>query len=203
MTLSRRALALVCAMLLLNSVAWAARPGDDDDDDLSTEECELLHQMKAPTIYGGTGLFNTYTTRTHNKGEWTVGFFWNNMDREPGDIDINQIPINFTWGLTDRWEIWVFLYPLDRSSRYIKRVVGMPGEELKIQNGDIFVRNSVKEDFRIVRKPARVQRANLGGERWLGSRHRDVGRDSIDRERRKHARRGSPFATPGPQLIAA
>ena len=58
-----------------------------------------------------------------------------------------------------RWEIWVFLYPLDRSSRYIKRVVGMPGEELKIKNGDIFVRNSSKEDFRIVRKPPRVQDA--------------------------------------------
>jgi signal peptidase I len=76
-----------------------------------------------------------------------------------------------------RWEIWVFLYPLDRSSRYIKRIVGMPGEELKIQHGDIFVRNSVKEDFRIVRKPARVQRdmwrrvwssaeAKTGGEFW-------------------------------------
>jgi len=60
-------------MLLLNSVTWAARPYGDNDDkedfgDLSTEECELLHHMKAPTIYGGTGLFNTYTTRTLNKG---------------------------------------------------------------------------------------------------------------------------------------
>lgn len=110
MSLSRRALALVFAMLLLNSVALAVNPGqDDDDDDLSSEECELLHHMKAPTIYGGTGLFQTYTTRTLNKGEWSVGFFWNNMDREPGDIDINQIPLNFTWGLTDSWEIWVNL----------------------------------------------------------------------------------------------
>src|SRR4029453_4072225 len=106
----------VFAMLLLNSVGWAARPyggggGGDDDDaedfgDLSSEECGLLHHMKAPTIYGGTGLFTTYTTRTLNKGEFSVGLFWNNMDREPGDIDINQIPVNFTLGLTDRWEVW-------------------------------------------------------------------------------------------------
>jgi outer membrane protein OmpA-like peptidoglycan-associated protein len=100
-------------MLLLNSVTWAARPyggGDDDDKedygDLSAEECELLHHMKAPTIYGGTGLFTTYTTRTLNKGEFSVGLFWNNMDREPGDIDINQVPVNFTLGLTDHWEVW-------------------------------------------------------------------------------------------------
>jgi len=98
-------------MLLLNSVGWAARPDDDDDDhgDLTTEECELLHHQKAPTVYGGTGLFNTYTTRTLNKGEFSVGLFWNNFDREPGDIDINQIPINFTLGLTDRWEVWANL----------------------------------------------------------------------------------------------
>lgn len=107
MSLSRRALALVFAMLLLNSVAWAAKPGDDNDyGELSSEECELLHHQKAPTIYGGTGLFQTYTTRTLNKGEYSVGFFWNNMDREPGDIDINQTPINFTLGLTDHWEVW-------------------------------------------------------------------------------------------------
>lgn len=103
MSLSRRALALVAAMLMLNCAAWA------QDDDLSPEECELLHHQKAPTVYGGTGLFNTYTTRTLNRGEYSVGFFWNNFDREPGDIDVNQITANFTLGLADRWEIWANL----------------------------------------------------------------------------------------------
>ncbi len=63
-------------------------------------------EQRAPTRYGGTGLFSTYTTRTLDKGEYSVGFFWNNMDREPGDIDINQATANFTLGLTDRWEVW-------------------------------------------------------------------------------------------------
>lgn len=56
-----------------------------------------------------------------------------------------------------RFEIWVFLYPLDKSSRYIKRVVGMPGEELKIEFGDIKVRKSAKEEFRPARKPREIQ----------------------------------------------
>ena len=103
MSLSRKALALVAAMLMLNCVAWA------QDDDLSAEECERLNHQKAPTIYGGTGLFQTYTTRTLESGEYSVGFFWNNMDREPGDIDINQATANFTLGLTDGWEIWANL----------------------------------------------------------------------------------------------
>jgi signal peptidase I len=57
----------------------------------------------------------------------------------------------------NRWEIWVFAYPLDRSNRYIKRVVGLPDEELKIEYGDIKVRKSPTEEFRVARKPARVQ----------------------------------------------
>lgn len=101
----RKALALVFAVLLLNSTAWAA----DDGDKLDSDECELLHHMKAPTVYGGTGLFNTYSTRTLNKWEMSVGFFWNNFDREPGAIDINQVPVNFTIGLHDRWEVWANL----------------------------------------------------------------------------------------------
>ncbi len=105
MSLSRKALALVFAMLLLNSVAWA---GDKDKDkNMSSEECELTHHMTAPTVYGGTGLFNTYSTRTLDKNEFTIGAFWNNYDRQPGDIDITQVPINFTMGLTNSWEFWV------------------------------------------------------------------------------------------------
>ncbi|HET9530410.1 MAG TPA: OmpA family protein [Blastocatellia bacterium] len=67
----------------------------------------LAERQKAPTVLGGTGLFNTFSTRTLCKGEFNFAIFWNNYDRDPGDIDINQIPFNITLGLTNRWEIWV------------------------------------------------------------------------------------------------
>ena len=35
-----------------------------------------------------------------------------------------------------RWEIWVFRFPLDRSRNFIKRVVGLPGDFLKIGSED-------------------------------------------------------------------
>jgi outer membrane protein OmpA-like peptidoglycan-associated protein len=101
-------LALSLGLLLGSGVAWA----DDDDnrssvhEDQDEDECELLNQMKAPTIYGGTGLFNTYSTRTLDYGEYSVGLFWNNFDRDPGDIDINQITTNVTVGFAERWELW-------------------------------------------------------------------------------------------------
>ena len=66
----------------------------------------LAEQQKAPTVLGGTGLFNTFSTRTLCKGEFNFALFWNNYSRDPGDISINQVPFNFTIGLTNRWEIW-------------------------------------------------------------------------------------------------
>jgi len=67
----------------------------------------LAERQKAPTVLGGTGLFNTFSTRTLCKGEFNFALFWNNFDRDPGDIDVNQVPFNFTIGLTNRWELWV------------------------------------------------------------------------------------------------
>src|SRR5207244_3762674 len=99
-------LALVLGVLLSSATAWA----DDDDHrghhDLTTKECERVNQMKAPTVDGGTGLFNTYSTRTLHRGEFSVGLFWNNYDRDPGDIDINQIKANVTGGFAHNWEVW-------------------------------------------------------------------------------------------------
>lgn len=59
-----------------------------------------------------------------------------------------------------RWDVAVFLYPGSASMNYIKRVVGVPGETLRIWNGDIYVRPFVPEareespePFRVARKP--------------------------------------------------
>jgi hypothetical protein len=67
----------------------------------------LAERQKSPTVLGGTGLFNTFSTRTLCKGEFNFALFWNNFDRDPGDLDINQVPFNFTIGITNRWELWV------------------------------------------------------------------------------------------------
>jgi outer membrane protein OmpA-like peptidoglycan-associated protein len=55
-------------------------------------------------------LFGTFSVRTLRRGEWTAGLFWNNFDRDIGDIDVNQIPLNFTFGLTNQIEVFANLY---------------------------------------------------------------------------------------------
>jgi outer membrane protein OmpA-like peptidoglycan-associated protein len=63
----------------------------------------------APTVTGGTstGLFLTYSSRTLRRGQFNFGVFWHNFDRDPGDLDINRIPVNFAFGLSDRTEVFV------------------------------------------------------------------------------------------------
>ena len=61
----------------------------------------------------------------------------------------------------ERWEIAVFRYPLDSSKNFIKRIVGMPGEELRIEDGDLFTRADASEPWSILRKPRALQDTQL------------------------------------------
>jgi signal peptidase I len=57
-------------------------------------------------------------------------------------------------GGPSRWDVVVFRYPEKPETNYIKRLVGMPGEELRIFHGDIYTRPAGSTDpFQIQRKP--------------------------------------------------
>ena len=73
----------------------------------SSQSGNIAERQRTSTVLGGTGMFNTFSTRTLYKGEFNFAIFWNNFDRDPGAIDVNQVPFNFTVGLTNRWEMWV------------------------------------------------------------------------------------------------
>lgn len=48
------------------------------------------------------------------------------------------------WLSPRRWDVVVFRYPIDPERKYVMRLVGLPGEELVIQNKEIWI-NGVKE----------------------------------------------------------
>lgn len=52
----------------------------------------------------------------------------------------------------DRFDVFVFRYPEDPQTNYIKRLVGLPGESLKIDRGDLYARRGESGEFRILRK---------------------------------------------------
>ena len=71
----------------------------------------------------------------------------------------------------ERWDVIVFRYPgdsptvptavrTDSRTNFIKRLVGLPGETIRIQHGDLWVRQG-EEPFHIARKPPKKLAAML------------------------------------------
>ena len=59
----------------------------------------------------------------------------------------------FAWRSPRRWEVVVFRHPDDALQAYVKRVVGLPGEAVRVADGDVWVNGE------LARKPLSTQRA--------------------------------------------
>jgi signal peptidase I len=64
---------------------------------------------------------------------------------------------SYEFGDPQRWDVMVFRFPGEAQTNYIKRVVGLPGETVRIQHGDISIKPH-EGDFRIERRsPAKLR----------------------------------------------
>jgi signal peptidase I len=57
-----------------------------------------------------------------------------------------------------RWDVVVFKFPEEPQINYIKRLVGLPGEDLRIHYGNIFTRREGDQGFHIARKSPEKQK---------------------------------------------
>jgi hypothetical protein len=55
---------------------------------------------------GPTGLFTIYDGSTLRKGEFTFSIAYSNFDRDPGNVDIVDIPLSFNVGVSDHLELF-------------------------------------------------------------------------------------------------
>ncbi|MGI8565261.1 MAG: PKD domain-containing protein [Pyrinomonadaceae bacterium] len=101
MRLARRALVAVLTTLMLFA-AVSAQTLKSENDPRNT----------APTVGTGgtpggpTGLFTIYDGQTLRKGEFTLSFAYSNYDRDPGNVDIVEIPVSVQIGLSDYLELF-------------------------------------------------------------------------------------------------
>jgi hypothetical protein len=101
MRLARRALIAALATLMLCAAASAQTLRD-----------ELDPRNQAPTFGTGgptggpTGLFTIYDGDTLRRGEFTFSIAYSNFDRDPGNVDIVEIPVSFQIGVNDHLELF-------------------------------------------------------------------------------------------------
>lgn len=81
------------------------------------------------------------------------------LGRTPGGDRIIVNKSTYWFREPERFDVVVFRYPLSRLVNYVKRLVGLPGETVKIVHGDIFTAADHGTDFKVARKPLAVQDA--------------------------------------------
>jgi signal peptidase I len=105
----------------------------------------------------------------------------------PGLADQERIFINkyaYRLGAIERGDVVVFRYPGDPSKNYIKRIVGVPGDRVEINRGDVYVNGRrleepyVPQPFRDERSMSEVE-VPAGSYFVLGD-HRNLSSDSRD-----------------------
>jgi K319-like protein len=101
MRLATRALiAALATLVLCTAVSAQTLRGPNDP------------RNQAPTVGTGggpggpTGLFTIYDGDTLRRGEFTFSIAYSNYDRDPGDVDIVEIPTSFNLGINDHVELW-------------------------------------------------------------------------------------------------
>ena len=67
-----------------------------------------------------------------------------------GDIVVFKYPLDFNFAITEgsapkRGDIVVFKYPLDKNVDFIKRVIGLPGDEIRYVDKQLYVNGELQQ----------------------------------------------------------
>ena len=74
------------------------------------------------------------------------------IGRTPGGDRIIVNKFKYQFSDPERYQVVVFRYPLARMVNYVKRLVGISGERLRIGHGDIYTTREEGDTFQIARK---------------------------------------------------
>jgi len=94
---------------------------------------------------------------------FTMTLDWNE-DANQGTFTGDRILVSkFSYDLSEpeRWDVIVFKFPGNGKVNYIKRLIGLPNETIKLKYGDVFIRKDGESAFRIARKPPHKQIAMM------------------------------------------
>jgi signal peptidase I len=125
--------------------------------DLICDQCGSRYQVGASLEFQSdtgarTGNFVIGSTSTICRSVNPIDFQDPNQATFSGDR-ILVSKFDYVLSKPKRWDVLVFKFPEEARMNYIKRLVGLPGEDVMIREGDIYVKEHDKESWNIARKP--------------------------------------------------
>ena len=127
--------------------AFQASASSEVDPDTGRRTNSMVDQCRCPMC--------RYPIRVSPPNPQHENYASYNGDR----ILVAKFPYRFTE--PRRWDVVVFKYPEQARTNYIKRLVGLPGETVKVFRGDIYIKKPGEDSFTIARKADRQLEAVL------------------------------------------
>lgn len=132
--------------------------------DVYCEKCGFQFQASASSEVdprSGNAVGHEVIGGTCPMCRYTMDFSLRNPQRKrypsyTGDrILVGKFPYQFSD--PERWDVAVFRFPGGATTNYIKRIVGLPRETVRIQHGDLWVQRDGEAEFVMARKsPAKI-----------------------------------------------
>lgn len=125
--------------------------------DVECQECHHPFQVNVHTDPAGRDISPAHGTCDNCRAPMRVS----KLPSFKGDrILVMKFPFEMPWlpgsSAPDRWDVLVFKYPENPDQNFIKRMVGLPDEELTILGGDVLTRKLGSDGpFQFARKPVR------------------------------------------------
>lgn len=79
-----------------------------------------------------------------------------------------------------RWDVVVFRYPLQQNQNYVKRLVGTPGDRIRILGGNLYLVDENRQILEVLSKPEHVQEAGLWKEVYPLQRYLNASEKVLD-----------------------
>ncbi len=136
--------------------------------EIACPQCGFVYAVNASDEVEGFGGGNPHNRRVYS-GMCVNCRFQARVDDFPSFKGDRILVMKFPYDLPllpgssppQRWDVVVFRYPEEPEVSYIKRLVGLPGEELSIYFGDVYLKRSGSKDkeYELARKPLSHQQA--------------------------------------------
>ncbi|MFO0818799.1 MAG: signal peptidase I [Pirellulales bacterium] len=123
--------------------------------DVTCEKCGYGYQANASVENDDHWNKDTVVATTCPLCRYTMALDWNKDPNQKSFSGDRILVSKFSYDLQEptRWDVIVFKYPNNAKQNYIKRLVGLPGETVRVHHGDVYLRRDGENEFRIARKP--------------------------------------------------